>query len=184
MVTHHKPKNPEHSSANPEYPPEGKNCVLSFAEEIFISIASGKGAFSSMDLLIQQEGLANFFTVEKTFNILTRVIDEFSRSPSKSGNEIKQQINNFLSELSSHSIRGTNYSLFYINSRDLHGKTLLMIAAERGNEHLVEALKEFGADPTLKDNMGRTASWLAKMNRHDIISQQLEEDAKKFNLKG
>jgi ankyrin repeat protein len=161
---------------------EGQDCIGPCLPPIFISIASGKGDFSPMERLIQQGGLDKFFTVENTFKILTSAIDVLATEQSKSGNEIKKTIIGFLGNLSEYSIKNVKYSLFNINNRDSNGKTLLMLAASCGNENLIEILKDFGANPTLKDQSGRTAAMHAKDHGHKRISAQLNEDAKNFGL--
>jgi ankyrin repeat protein len=46
------------------------------------------------------------------------------------------------------------------------GKTPLMVAAENGNEQMVELLLERGADKAIQDNIGYTAKKYALMNGH------------------
>jgi len=142
--------------------------------EIFIAIAEGKQDFQPILLMQSQMGLNEIFTVDNTYKFLASAIDVITNGQSKSGNQIKSEIIGFLELLR------TN-SLFDINGADSKGKTLLMVAALLGNEHLIEALKEFGADPTLKDLSGQTAAVYATKSGYNQISKLLEEDTCRFN---
>jgi hypothetical protein len=55
------------------------------------------------------------------------------------------------------------------NSQDLLGRTPISYAASWGNYFAVNMLLRYGAEPDMKDNMGRTALWWNKYayKRHD-----------------
>jgi ankyrin repeat protein len=64
-----------------------------------------------------------------------------------------------------------------VNDRTDSGATPLMKAAWFGNREAVEELLELGADPTLRDNGGRTAAMLAFERGHDELAQLLKQRA-------
>jgi ankyrin repeat protein len=59
----------------------------------------------------------------------------------------------------------------------LRGRTILMSAARRGSAEFVRFLLEHGADPTLRDQRGRTALDYAQGDRAEIIRRQIESDS-------
>lgn len=58
-------------------------------------------------------------------------------------------------------------------SNRLLGSTPLSFAAGRGRMDLVEALLQAGADPGLKDHLGRSAADFAALNGHDEVAARL-----------
>lgn len=139
----------------------------------FIAIAQGMEDFQSIQRLQNEMDLTKIFTVANTYGFLNSAIDVLTKGRPKSGNEITSRITRLLNMLKDN-------SLFAIDCTDSKGATLLMVAASKGNEHLIEALKECGADPTLKDLSGRTAADYAARNGYSRISNLLEEDAQEF----
>lgn len=61
-----------------------------------------------------------------------------------------------------------------LDIQDDHGRTALMIAAEKGFEDIVEGLILAKADASLKDKKGRTALDLARANGHTAIVTLLD----------
>jgi hypothetical protein len=74
----------------------------------------------------------------------------------------------------------TTNKKFRINDRFDGNKTLLMVAAEKGNEYFIEVLREFNANPKLKDRCNKRAEDHARENGHIILAGYLKEDAKNF----
>ena len=64
-----------------------------------------------------------------------------------------------------------------VNERTDTGGTPLMKAAWFGNREAVNELLKLGADPTLRDNRGRTAAMLAFERSHDELAQLLKQCA-------
>jgi ankyrin repeat protein len=62
-----------------------------------------------------------------------------------------------------------------INCRGYEGATYLLQAAELGNLDYVRILVKLGADVTLRDDNGNTASDVAKRNGHTAIVQFLHK---------
>ena len=74
---------------------------------------------------------------------------------------------------------------FDVNSKDYHGRTLLMFAADEGKKHLVETLISAGAKLDVRDQMnfhdggGKTALHRAVANRHaEVVSILIAAGAK------
>jgi len=51
-----------------------------------------------------------------------------------------------------------------VNMRDEHGRTALMVAAEKGYPEIAELLIDYGADVNARDNHGRDALYYAIIN--------------------
>lgn len=62
-----------------------------------------------------------------------------------------------------------------VNERTDTGGTPLMKGAWFGNREAVEELLKLGADPTLRDDRGRTAAMLAFERGHDDLAQLLKQ---------
>ena len=60
-----------------------------------------------------------------------------------------------------------------VNARDSDGRTLLMWAAALGQEDVVEALLQAGADRVVVDRQGMTAADLAKQAGQEAIVLRL-----------
>ncbi|XP_068741050.1 uncharacterized protein [Montipora capricornis] len=61
-----------------------------------------------------------------------------------------------------------------IDSRNMDGRTPLMLAAESGREKIFRLLIERGSDPTLKDSRGRSVlHWAARSGSNEIIQELL-----------
>lgn len=56
-----------------------------------------------------------------------------------------------------------------INDQNNEGETVLMLWASQGNLRMVKMLLEIGADPSLKNRLGRTAQDLAA-GHDDVIA--------------
>jgi hypothetical protein len=52
--------------------------------------------------------------------------------------------------------------------------TPLMAAAAAGHERVVEALLECGADPSRRDQRGRTAAYYARCSGHNQLAERLD----------
>ncbi|MCL9683964.1 ankyrin repeat domain-containing protein [Legionella maioricensis] len=65
----------------------------------------------------------------------------------------------------------------FINNVDKYQKTALMLAAEKGDKHMVKLLLSAGADYTLKDREGKTAEQLAKppLDFNKILNKVMDE---------
>ncbi|KAF6782651.1 hypothetical protein CSOJ01_15980 [Colletotrichum sojae] len=61
-----------------------------------------------------------------------------------------------------------------VNSRSVSGRSPLFWPASRGNEPVVAALMDAGADPTFVDCNGNTAIYMARKNGHERIAEMLE----------
>lgn len=66
---------------------------------------------------------------------------------------------------------------FDINSRNIRrsSKTALHFAAQRGQEATVRMLLDLGADPTMKDEKGRTPLMRAAKNSHENVVKLLQD---------
>jgi ankyrin repeat protein len=62
-----------------------------------------------------------------------------------------------------------------VNMQDVNGKTTLHDAARNGSEPTVRVLLEYGADPTIKDNYGRTPIYVAREMNHTTLVEMLRE---------
>ncbi|KAL4914745.1 ankyrin repeat-containing domain protein [Aspergillus aurantiobrunneus] len=60
-----------------------------------------------------------------------------------------------------------------VNMQDVHGKTTLHDIARMGDLETVDVLLEHGADPTIKDNYGRTPIRVAHESHHPAILETL-----------
>jgi hypothetical protein len=138
-----------------------------------IAIAQGMDGPQSIQRLRNEMDLTKILTVTNTYKFINSSIDVLKKGLPKSASEITSRITKLLKMLKDN-------SLFAIDCTDSKGATLLMVAASKGNEYLIEALKECGADPTLKDTSGRTAADYAARNGYSRISNLLEEDAQEF----
>ena len=61
-----------------------------------------------------------------------------------------------------------------VDLRGVSGSTALMAAAFRGNEEIVEALVEGGADPTRKNREKETAQQIAQRKEHWAVAKYLK----------
>ncbi|KAJ6104603.1 hypothetical protein N7523_010923 [Penicillium sp. IBT 18751x] len=70
-----------------------------------------------------------------------------------------------------------------VNMQDVNGKTTLHDAARNGSMLTVRTLLEYGGDPTIKDNYGRTPIYVAREMNHTTLVDMLREArrAKKEN---
>lgn len=62
-----------------------------------------------------------------------------------------------------------------VNMQDVNGKTALHDAARNGFEPTVRVLLEYGGDPTIKDNYGRTPIYVAHEMNHTALVEMLRE---------
>ncbi|KAJ5311653.1 hypothetical protein N7476_007513 [Penicillium atrosanguineum] len=62
-----------------------------------------------------------------------------------------------------------------VNMQDVNGKTTLHDAARNGSVLTVQVLLEYGGDPTIKDNYGRTPIYVAREMSHTILVDMLRE---------
>jgi len=69
---------------------------------------------------------------------------------------------------------------FNVDATDSFGNTALMFAAERNMYSVVSKLLEKGADPTIRQVEGKTASDIAKSKGYSQISKLLTEAEKKW----
>ena len=68
----------------------------------------------------------------------------------------------------------------YIDSAPANGMTALMMAARGGHVETVKLLLEEGADPTLKNDLGQSASEVARLAKNTDIAGMIEAKAKVF----
>lgn len=62
-----------------------------------------------------------------------------------------------------------------VNMQDVNGKTTLHDAARNGSVLTVRILLEYGGDPTIKDNYGRTPIYVAREMNHTTLVDMLRE---------
>jgi ankyrin repeat protein len=62
-----------------------------------------------------------------------------------------------------------------VNMQDVDGKTTLHDAARVGSELTTRLLLEYGGDPTIKDNFGRTPIYIARESNHAAVLEILRE---------
>ncbi|KAJ5681923.1 uncharacterized protein N7477_001863 [Penicillium maclennaniae] len=62
-----------------------------------------------------------------------------------------------------------------VNMQDVNGKTTLHDAARNGSMLTVRTLLEYGGDPTIRDNYGRTPIYVAREMNHTTLVDMLRE---------
>ena len=62
-----------------------------------------------------------------------------------------------------------------VNMQDVNGKTTLHDAARSGSEETVRILLEYGGDPIIKDNFGRTPIYVAREMNNPTVLEMLRE---------
>jgi len=60
-----------------------------------------------------------------------------------------------------------------INEQDTNGRTALHVAAQSGDEEMVETLMKHGADPKALDKHGRDALYCAVEQGHEQVVEML-----------
>jgi len=63
----------------------------------------------------------------------------------------------------------------FINHKDFYGWTALMAAAREGRTSTIAILLDFGADPSLKDDHGKTAADYARKMHYHAIAENLDK---------
>jgi ankyrin repeat protein len=66
-----------------------------------------------------------------------------------------------------------------VNAKDADGRTALMLAAERGDVEIVQALLQKGASTDIKNRDGKTAATIAEVNGHVEVARLLRESVKR-----
>lgn len=68
-----------------------------------------------------------------------------------------------------------SYGAALINHKDFYGWTALMAAAREGRTSTIAILLDFGADPSLKDDHGKTAADYARKMNYHAIAENLDK---------
>lgn len=127
-------------------------------KEIFHHVAESENCINVFDLLIQNG--ANINDTDKQGNT-------FLHSLVKNNNKNTELILNNLEEI--------------INNQNSMGETAIILAAKLGNEHLVELLKNYGADLNKKDELENTVYHYICAN-NILLGSNINESKNKAGL--